>query len=73
MPAKKLPWRTLVTSEGPVGRFTREQMRRAIIAAEAERPARPARTRKRGCKAPGAQPRIRTAPSNAEGTTAAYS
>jgi hypothetical protein len=37
MPAKKLPWRTLVTSEGPAGRFTREQIRNAIIAVERER------------------------------------
>lgn len=58
MPAKKLPWRTLVTSEGPAGRFTREQMRKAIIAAEMERPARPLPPgpRKRGTKAVPAPP-----------------
>lgn len=38
MPAKKLPWRTIVTSEGPAGRFTREQIRNALIVAELERP-----------------------------------
>jgi hypothetical protein len=58
MPANKLPWRTLVTSEGPAGRFTREQIRKAIIAAELERPARPQPPRrKRGTRAVPAPPR----------------
>lgn len=48
MSAKKLPWRTLVTSEGPAGRFTREQIRNAVIAAELARSTqKPQRTRKR--------------------------
>lgn len=55
MPAKKLPWRTLVTSEGPAGRFTREEIRRAIIEAEALRPAHPVRTPRRSSK-PAARP-----------------
>jgi hypothetical protein len=57
MPAKKLPWRTLVTSEGPAGRFTREEIRRAIIAAELERPAQPRPARKRGSRAAPVPPR----------------
>jgi hypothetical protein len=57
MPAKKLPWRTLVTSEGPAGRFTREEIRRAIIAAELERPAQPQRARKRGSRAAPVPPK----------------
>lgn len=55
MPAKKLPWRTLVTSEGPVGRFTREQVRKAIIVAETERPVKPPRTRNRRSRQAGGQ------------------
>lgn len=75
MPAQKLPWRTLVTSEGPAGRFTREQIRRAIAAAEGERPAHPARTLKRGRKAGGAHPKPKPprAPVVVESTTEAYS
>lgn len=58
MPANKLPWRTLVTSEGPVGRFTRKEIRNALIAAELERPAHPRPPRrKRGTKAVPAPPR----------------
>jgi hypothetical protein len=58
MPENKLPWRTLVTSEGPAGRFTREQIRKAIIAAELERPARPLpkRSRKRSTRSVPAPP-----------------
>lgn len=36
------PWRTLVTG-GPTGRFTREQIRRAVLEVKALREAREAR------------------------------
>lgn len=39
MPAKKkLPWRAIITADGPAGRFTHEQIRNALIALEQERP-----------------------------------
>jgi hypothetical protein len=53
MPAKKLPWRTLVTSEGPAGRFTREEYRKAVQEVKALRAAQAARAKRRS--APGRQ------------------
>ena len=38
MPETKLPWRTLVIS-GPTGRFTREQIRKAVRQVKAQRQA----------------------------------
>lgn len=56
MPANKLPWRTLVTSEGPAGRFSREQLRKAVLEVKAMREAREARARTSSAKVP-ARPR----------------
>ena len=38
MPKTQVPWRTLVTG-GPTGRFTREQIRKAVQEVKAEREA----------------------------------
>jgi hypothetical protein len=45
MPETKRPWRTLVTG-GPTGRFTREQIRKAVLEVKAEREAQEARQKK---------------------------
>ncbi|WP_420128966.1 hypothetical protein [Longimicrobium sp.] len=52
MPETKTPWRTLVTG-GPTGRFTREQIRKAVIEvkAESDARAREARLKRRAAKA----------------------
>jgi hypothetical protein len=46
MPETKKPWRTLVTG-GPTGRFTREQIRKAVLEVKAQREAQEAARRKR--------------------------
>lgn len=43
MPANKLPWPTIITSTGPAGRFTREQIRKAVLEVKAMREAEQAR------------------------------
>jgi hypothetical protein len=46
MPRKKLPWRTLVMTDADrVGRFTREEVRQAFLAAKARREAEEAQAR----------------------------
>ena len=45
MPETKRPWRTLVTG-GPTGRFTREQIRKAVLEVKAQREAREPRQKK---------------------------
>lgn len=45
MPETKTLWRTLVTG-GPTGRFTREQIRKAVVDVKAKREAREARQKK---------------------------
>ena len=45
MPETKKPWRTLVTG-GPTGRFTREQIRKAVLEVKARREAQEAREKK---------------------------
>jgi hypothetical protein len=45
MPKMNTPWRTLVTG-GPTGRFTREQIRKAVQEVKAEREARELRQKK---------------------------
>jgi hypothetical protein len=45
MSETKTPWRTLVTG-GPTGRFTREQIRQAVLEVKARREAREARQKK---------------------------
>jgi hypothetical protein len=46
MPANELPWRTLITSQGPAGRFTREQIRKAVWGALTLKAAAAARRRR---------------------------
>lgn len=46
MPQTKRPWRTLVTG-GPTGRFTREEIRKAVQEVKAERQAEEAAARKK--------------------------
>lgn len=58
MPETKKPWRTLVTG-GPTGRFTREQIRKAVLEVKARREAQ-------GDAGPG-----RRGSSGAAGTSAA--
>ena len=50
MPKQKLPWRTLVTQDGPSGRFTREQIRNAVMEVMEMRAAQAERARKRGAR-----------------------
>lgn len=50
MPNQKLPWRTLVTEDGPSGRFTREQIRNAVAEVMALRAAQRQRARKQGAQ-----------------------
>ncbi|HEV3052752.1 MAG TPA: hypothetical protein VGX50_20730 [Longimicrobium sp.] len=46
MPETKKPWRTLITG-GPTGRFTREQIRKAVMEVKAEREAKETAQRKK--------------------------
>jgi hypothetical protein len=47
MPANKLPWPTIITSQGDWGRFKREELRKAILEVKALHEAEAARERKR--------------------------
>lgn len=52
MTNSKLPWRTIIRSSGPAGRFTREQIRAAVLEVKAMREAQAAQTGQRSGKQP---------------------
>ena len=56
MPAKKLPWNTIITSEGDWGRLNREELQRVILEVKAMGEAQ-ARAKKRAAKQRGAAKR----------------
>lgn len=54
MPAKKLPWNPIITSEGDWGRLNREELQRVILEVKAMGEAQAARAKKRAAKQRGA-------------------
>lgn len=54
MPKPKKPWRTLMDAPEKAGRFTREQVRQAVLAVKAENEAGAARARKKAARSSAA-------------------